>query len=176
MTSYFIGGDFDAVKIGYTAGPLEVRLAAIQHGNHEELSLLASCSGDCADEADIHNFLSEDRIRPNGEWFRKSTGVLKLMDHVISFGEFRRFGVPFGYVVNKKREPAEPVDAPGKVRAWRESHGLNGSQFSMLVGVPRSTIFRIEKGAKPSSDTIEKLFKASDGALSFDLWSSAAEA
>lgn len=66
-----------AVKIGYTASAAEARLATLQTGNHEDLTLVATCEGSVEDEAAIHDELSAYWMR--GEWFHLSMPVRRLI-------------------------------------------------------------------------------------------------
>lgn len=69
MTVYFIGGEFDRVKIGYTSEPTaDTRLRDLQTGSPVALRVLAACPGQQSDEASLHRFFDEERT--HGEWFQ----------------------------------------------------------------------------------------------------------
>lgn len=57
----------DAVKIGYTAGSPEARVAALQTGCPWPIWLLGSVASPPAGEVLLHNALADHRLR--GEWF-----------------------------------------------------------------------------------------------------------
>ena len=75
---YFIGASFDGpIKIGISNNP-EVRLGALQTGNHQELLVLLETERFSVDmalslETSIHKALEGYRIR--GEWFRCHAGL-----------------------------------------------------------------------------------------------------
>lgn len=78
MTVYFIReGERGPVKIGYTSGPIEARLACLRIGTSGELRLLTTIRGDIGDEARLHRDLAEHRIR--GEWFHPHEKVFARM-------------------------------------------------------------------------------------------------
>lgn len=80
MTVYFIGGEFDLVKIGFTEGPAEVRLSNLQTGSPVVLSVLADGDGQKSDEADLHRVFQAERA--HGEWFRISPRLGRLIAYV----------------------------------------------------------------------------------------------
>ena len=96
MTIYFIGGDFDAVKIGYSAFeyPHE-RLTSLQVGNPNELRILALCDGGLAEERELHRRFAAYAIR--SEWFRRCPELNRLIV------EHSNFEVP----------------RSGKLRSWK---------------------------------------------------------
>jgi hypothetical protein len=74
LTVYFIGGDFDRVKIGFTAetNP-NGRLRDLQTGSPVQLRVLAACPGAQEDERALHDALAKER--QHGEWFKISERV-----------------------------------------------------------------------------------------------------
>jgi uncharacterized protein YozE (UPF0346 family) len=65
---YFVQvGTSGSIKIGYTAGPTEKRLAQLQTANPQPLRLLAEFDGDRDIEAGLHRRFSAHRA--SGEWF-----------------------------------------------------------------------------------------------------------
>lgn len=67
-TVYVIG--FGAyVKIGFTAGPIETRIARLQTGSPEKLVVIAEIVGDRSLEAGLHKQFRQQRAQ--GEWFRR---------------------------------------------------------------------------------------------------------
>lgn len=84
MTVYFIGGDFGAVKIGYTSSDsASDRLVSLQTGNPLQLRILAQVPGEQADEKSLHYEFSKERMQ--GEWFRISARVASLIGYVREF-------------------------------------------------------------------------------------------
>ena len=68
MPVYIISaGDSGAVKIGWTEGNAEERLAALQTANFESLRILRVIPGSVGIETKLHRFFALHRIR--GEWF-----------------------------------------------------------------------------------------------------------
>lgn len=82
---YLIGGDFDAVKIGYTTNPPGCRVTELQVGNQFELRLLASCKGDRGYEDSLHRRFRADHLR--GEWFRRTDRMNELIEFLSSGGD-----------------------------------------------------------------------------------------
>lgn len=72
MTIYFIGGDFDAVKIGYTADDsAALRLRDLQCGNPNRLRIIAEVFGTREDERSLHREFASRRL--SGEWFQRNS-------------------------------------------------------------------------------------------------------
>jgi len=72
---YFIQADEDGpIKIGFTAGDPQSRLAQLQTGNPVALKLLGAIRGDTAKERELHAALAEWRLQ--GEWFKPHATVL----------------------------------------------------------------------------------------------------
>lgn len=68
MTVYIIrAGEGGPVKIGWTAGDVAERVAAIQAGNHETLNILRVMEGDRFTESALHREFAHLRIAR--EWF-----------------------------------------------------------------------------------------------------------
>ena len=75
---YFIrSGKKVPIKIGYTDGDADQRLASLQTGNPFELNLLGCISGDMERERLIHKKFEDYRVR--GEWFRATSELLSLI-------------------------------------------------------------------------------------------------
>ncbi len=67
---YFIFSPQDPrslVKIGYTGGPIEVRLKALQTSNPFRLCLIMAIEGDCDVESRLHRRFRNSKC--HGEWF-----------------------------------------------------------------------------------------------------------
>lgn len=162
MTIYFIGGDFDAVKIGYTEQRAAYRFDAIQTGNHETLRILAECSGGIADEHALHKHFQCCRIRSRGEWFRRTDEVNRLIHHVIARGTLSDFGIR-----NPKREQRS---GPAFFRfvgleKWRKRKGLTEWQAAKLLGVFICTYSAWEKGRTARANRVEQVLKLTGGAI-----------
>lgn len=70
---YFISDGID-IKIGFTDRPIEERLAKLQTGNRNRLTVFATiANGTRATEADCHRNWAADRI--NLEWFNGSEAM-----------------------------------------------------------------------------------------------------
>lgn len=75
---YFIQvGTSGPIKIGYSGGPIERRLAALQTGHHEPLRLLASLDGDRSTEAELHRRFHTHRR--SGEWFDPHPDLIQFI-------------------------------------------------------------------------------------------------
>ena len=84
---YFIrSGKEGPVKIGYTRDEQSIlrRLAAIQVGNPEPITLLCFMDGEKTDEKKLHHKLKSHRV--GGEWFAPSREVMYLLDMAIHEG------------------------------------------------------------------------------------------
>jgi hypothetical protein len=76
---YVIGfGDY--VKIGFTSGPLQNRLATIQTGCPEPLVVYASIPGAMRLERELHRRFAASRLE--GEWFRKTPELLGYIEQI----------------------------------------------------------------------------------------------
>ena len=69
----YVIGFADYVKIGFTSGPLEYRLAEIQTGSPEKLRVYARLTGTTALEAKLHRRFKH--LNTHGEWFRKESDL-----------------------------------------------------------------------------------------------------
>lgn len=73
---YFFITESGLVKIG-RARNIWKRLAQLQIGNHETLSMIGSLAGGRGLELEIHELLADTRVR--GEWFRGSDTLRALI-------------------------------------------------------------------------------------------------
>lgn len=80
MSVYFIqsGGPDGYIKIGYTAGSPEARMAALKTGNPLQLALLAVIPGDQSTERALHEKFKE--FRGSGEWFTPAPRLMWFID------------------------------------------------------------------------------------------------
>jgi len=75
---YFIqSGTSGPIKIGYSGGSIERRLAALQTGHPEPLRLLASMGGDRSTEAELHRRFHTHRR--SGEWFDPHPDLIQFI-------------------------------------------------------------------------------------------------
>jgi uncharacterized protein YozE (UPF0346 family) len=75
---YFVlSRDTGAIKIGFTAGPIEKRLSSLQTAHPHKLQLLASISGNKEYETELHERFSPFRLR--GEWFQAHPELLDFI-------------------------------------------------------------------------------------------------
>ncbi|MGK3989282.1 YozE family protein [Sorangium sp. So ce136] len=75
---YFIqAGPSGPIKIGYSGGPVERRLAALQTGHPETLCVLATMDGDRFTEAELHRRFHGYRL--SGEWFKPEPDLMDLI-------------------------------------------------------------------------------------------------
>ena len=80
---YFIqSNDSGPIKIGYTSGDPEHRLAALQSASPEPLKLLCYTHGTQKEEGKIHALFNVYRI--NGEWFEPVEVLLKYISTIHS--------------------------------------------------------------------------------------------
>jgi len=88
---YFIQeNDTGNIKIGYTASKCaDSRLKALQTGNPERLTVLATFQGDERAERWMHAEFSQFRVA--GEWFRPAAPLIKfIIDTVREVAECRK--------------------------------------------------------------------------------------
>jgi len=76
---YFIQVTSGPIKIGFTTMSMAARMQGLQCGNHEAITLLKVTGGTRGEEVKIHDRFLADRIRPRGEWFRCSKGLLEYI-------------------------------------------------------------------------------------------------
>jgi hypothetical protein len=82
MTIYFIGGDFNAVKIGFTDVNAEERVSSLQTGCPCKLRVLATAEGSKDTEYSLHQFFAGSRVE--GEWFYPTQHLMSLISHARS--------------------------------------------------------------------------------------------
>lgn len=77
-TVYFVqGAEGGPIKIGFTAGRVQARLAALQSGSPVTLRLLTAISGTTALEQDFHRRF--ESLRLHNEWFRPEPALLDFL-------------------------------------------------------------------------------------------------
>ena len=69
------------IKIGYTAGNAERRMAQLQTGQPLKLKLLGTIPGEREGEIGLHREFEEFRI--NGEWFIPNEYLITIIDEMI---------------------------------------------------------------------------------------------
>jgi hypothetical protein len=75
---YFVGGDCECVKIGWTREDPRKRLRALQTGSPVRLYLLAWTKAEPFHEKEYHQRFKASWS--HGEWFKKSPALLSLID------------------------------------------------------------------------------------------------
>lgn len=73
--------DGGPIKIGFATN-VSTRLAGLQTASPYPLRLLKAISGSRHREREIHQKFSEDRLRPNAEWFQPSPALLDFIQAV----------------------------------------------------------------------------------------------
>lgn len=83
MTIYFVEIEKEKmIKIGFTAGMVERRIAQLQTGQPLKLTLLGTIPGDRKAEAGLH--LEFAKNRRNGEWFISEPEMIGTIQYLIS--------------------------------------------------------------------------------------------
>lgn len=73
-------GEHGPIKIGWTRGDPNDRIASLQTGNPYRITLLIAVPGSGDDERDIH--IRFDRIRMVGEWFQPTAELVAFIDAI----------------------------------------------------------------------------------------------
>lgn len=134
MAVYFIqAGDGGPIKIGVGNDPVG-RLANLQTGHHELLTLLATVPGDAEVEAELHEAFARHRLR--GEWFDPAPAILAFI-----------------------AEHAQPFIGPApkpqnEIAAIRQELGMNQAKFAALLEVHQSQVSRWERGEEIDIKTL----------------------
>ncbi len=89
MAVYFITAPSGYVKIGFTDQPIEHRLASIQTGCWEPLTIALVISGNPKHERHYHRRFRVDRVR--GDWFRLSSAIQETIDLFNSSDSFKEW-------------------------------------------------------------------------------------
>ena len=108
------------VKIGYTSGRPEDRLAALSTGCPHDLVLLDSSFGDAKREAELHECFAS--LHHKGEWFRLDGELLehmtgRILSHVTS-ADFPAEGRPASLNLQLLTILAEELGRAGEVAGW----------------------------------------------------------
>lgn len=75
---YFLCSD-NKIKIGYTKGSIEKRIAQLNTGSPNKIYKLGWMEGTKEKEKELHIMFSAYRIRSNGEWF---LGTKEIIDYI----------------------------------------------------------------------------------------------
>jgi hypothetical protein len=111
----------DLVKIGFTDGPVEKRLAQLQTGCPNKLILLSDNNrGGEEQERELHEELKADRV--TGEWFRLSPRVLIRIAQYTS--PESRVLAQFGLEIGDRMDKVE--NAIAELRAIKNDYPLMG--------------------------------------------------
>lgn len=82
MTIYFVEMEGDGrIKIGFTAGQAERRVAQLQTGQPQKLRLIGTIPGDMEGERGLHQEF--EYLRGNGEWFEPAKELLSTIAFLI---------------------------------------------------------------------------------------------
>jgi hypothetical protein len=82
VTIYFVEMEGEnAIKIGYSAGSVERRIATLQTGQPRKMLLLGTIPGSMDDERSLHQELKQ--YRRNGEWFDYTHAMKEIVSHLI---------------------------------------------------------------------------------------------
>ena len=77
---YFIQDERGPIKIGHTAGRINLRLSYMQCSNPFQLRLLSLTDGDETTERSLHERFAQHRLR--GEWFSPHAEILQFCAEV----------------------------------------------------------------------------------------------
>src|SRR5229473_4925212 len=83
MAVYFITAPSGHVKIGFTDQSVEVRLASLQTGCWENLTIAVVLEGGLEDESAYQHEFRKDHIR--GDWFNLSAKIREFLDQFESY-------------------------------------------------------------------------------------------
>lgn len=85
---YFVtcmGSPHYPIKIGWSATPPSARLAKLQNGNPNLLTVVATLTGTQRDEQRLHLYFAELHIR--GEWFRRDDELIDYIGGLPGYSE-----------------------------------------------------------------------------------------
>jgi DNA-binding transcriptional regulator YiaG len=150
------------VKIGRTTGPVTKRLAMLQTGHPEPLTLLAHVSVErdlSRIEKSIHRFLEADRQR--GEWFAVQVDQSQLEALIVRAVQW----------IEAERAREAPKDTPpsaasmhigDRIKRQREKRRLTQAELAELANVNQALISRLESkvSASTNSEVLKGLAKA----------------
>ncbi len=74
---YFLQDCHGRIKIGYSKDDCKVRIAALQIGNSEKLSLVGQIAGSQEDEKKLHKRFAKSNC--SGEWFYLTRDILNFL-------------------------------------------------------------------------------------------------
>lgn len=77
MIYYIQAIEGSPIKIGFTKGPIEYRLRALQGGSPLKLTIIAWEDGDMVRERELHDRF--DHLRLHGEWFRYAGTLIEYI-------------------------------------------------------------------------------------------------
>jgi hypothetical protein len=110
MPVYFIqAAAIGPIKIGFSWGPPERRLASLQTGHYEELRLIGTLDGDMKYEQALHRRFRASRVR--GEWYRPDEDLVTFIgaSSAIARAEFKPEFRPIPHVSPVSTAVARPV-------------------------------------------------------------------
>lgn len=132
---YFIqedGGQY-GIKIGYTKGSAEGRLAELQTGNSVRLSLLACIAGEMQDEATFHSRFAALKARADGEWFHPGPDLIRFIAGLIGGSPAIQASARTAVSASPLRKAAEwLVDRFKEKRRWASQDMLSLSRVAKI--------------------------------------------
>lgn len=136
--------DAGQVKIGCTRHDPVVRMAAIQRGVQERLSLRCVIDGDYATEKMLHNILADKRV--SGEWFTDGPHIADALNMVQVDGGLNPAG--------------EDGTMAGLLIGIRDRAGVSQAAAAVYAGCSPMTWRSVERGLRaPTMDEIGGLLR-----------------
>ena len=165
MPVYIIrSGDRGPVKIGYAASPYD-RLAALQTGHFEQLSVVRLLDGGVADERALHRRFSGLRMR--GEWFSFCPSMMDDIGLVELPLSSKAGCVPMSVKELKEYAAKKGVFV---MTAYRDSRGITQAELAAELSVTQSTVARWESGAMPARDMLARIAELTRGQVMPNDW------
>lgn len=150
MPVYFArAGEGGPIKIGYTAGDICRRIAALKTGCPFDIAAVSSLEGGPELEKELHARFRAHRL--SGEWFSPVPDLLSVVAAAVPLawpprklrlGKLAGAHLPWG----PDKDGQYPlIENSEELRRWRDTMGLRQGEAAEALGVARRTYCRWER-------------------------------
>lgn len=123
------------IKVGWTSGEVRRRIANLQIGSPEQITVLASMDGDPETERLVHAVHSSSRRL--GEWFNPTPALLELIDRITSAAAMsaEQRDRTFQQIVEDLRAAVAAAEQTARLLAAHRTRSVNVGAMRRRLGL-----------------------------------------